>query len=179
MNLMIYINMTTKERLKEFVSKQGLGQNAFEKKVGIAVGYLASKSVSVTSDTIEKVIENFPNLNLDWLMTGKGEMLKNTGTMTGSNQGDGNKIEYKNSGNVGVGNTVNVTLPESGTQKIIKPDGSVELTSIGSNDDASDKLQRENEALKEKISHLMDNMQLKDELIASLRDTIDLLKHKQ
>lgn len=171
--------MTTKERLKEFVSKQGLGQNAFEKKVGIAVGYLASKSVSVTSDTIEKVIENFPNLNLDWLMTGKGEMLKNTGTMTGSNQGDGNKIEYKNSGNVGVGNTVNVTLPESGTQKIIKPDGSVELTSIGSNDDASDKLQRENEALKEKISHLMDNMQLKDELIASLRDTIDLLKHKQ
>lgn len=176
---MIYINMTTKERLKEFVSKQGLGQNAFEKKVGIAVGYLASKSVSVTSDTIEKVIENFPNLNLDWLMTGKGEMLKNTGTMTGSNQGDGNKIEYKNSGNVGVGNTVNVTLSESGTQKIIKPDGSVELTSIGSNDDASDKLQRENEALKEKISHLMDNMQLKDELIASLRDTIDLLKHKQ
>ena len=171
--------MTTKERLKEFVSIQGLGQNAFEKKVGIAVGYLASKSVSVTSDTIEKVIENFPNLNLDWLMTGKGEMLKNTGTMTGSNQGDGNKIEYKNSGNVGVGNTVNVTLPESGTQKIIKPDGSVELTSIGSNDDASDKLQRENEALKEKISHLMDNMQLKDELIASLRDTIDLLKHKQ
>lgn len=179
MNLMIYINMTTKERLKEFVSKQGLGQNAFEKKVGIAVGYLASKSVSVTSDTIEKVIENFPNLNLDWLITGEGEMLKNTGTMTGSNQGDGNKIEYKNGGNVGVGNTVNVTLPESGTQKIIKPDGTVELTSIGSNGDASDKLQMENETLKEKISLLMDNMQLKDELIASLRDTIDLLRHKQ
>ena len=79
MNLMIYVNMTTKERLKEFVSKQGLGQNAFEKKVGIAVGYLASKSVSVTSDTIEKVIENFPNLNLDWLITGEGEMLKNSG----------------------------------------------------------------------------------------------------
>ena len=171
--------MTTKERLKEFVSKQGLGQNAFEKKVGIAVGYLSSKSVSVTSDTIEKVIENFPNLNLDWLITGEGDMLKNTGTMTGSNQGDGNKIEYKNGGNVGVGNTVNVTLPEIGTQKIIKPDSTVEVTLIEPNDVASDKLERENEALKAKISHLMDNMQLKDELIASLRDTIDLLKHKQ
>ena len=168
-----------KERLKEFVSKQGLGQNAFEKKVGIAVGYLASKSVSVTSDTIEKVIENFPNLNLHWLITGEGEMLKNSGTMIGSNQGDGNKIEYKNGGNVGVGNTVNVTLPELGTQKIIKPDGTVELTSIGSNGNTSDKLQMENEALKEKISHLMDNMQLKDDLIASLRDTIELLKHRQ
>lgn len=99
--------------------------------------------------------------------------------MIGSNQGDGNKIEYKNGGNVGVGNTVNVTLPELGTQKIIKPDGTVELTSIGSNGDASDKLQMENETLKEKISHLMDNMQLKDELIASLRDTIELLKHRQ
>lgn len=73
---MIYTNMTTKERLKEFVSKQGLGQNAFEKKVCIAIGYLASKSVSVTSDTIEKTIAVFPNLNLDWLITGEGEMLK-------------------------------------------------------------------------------------------------------
>lgn len=170
--------MTTKERLKEFVSKQGLGQNAFEKRVCIAIGYLASKSVSVTSDTIEKTIAVFPNLNLDWLLTGKGEMLKNSGAMIGSNQGDGNKIEYKNGGNVGVGNTVNVTLPESGTQKIIKQDGSVELTSTGSNDIASDKLQRENEALKEKVSHLMDNMQLKDDLIASLRETIELLRHK-
>lgn len=176
---MMYINMTTKERLKEFVSKQGLGQNAFEKKVGIAVGYLASKSISVTSDTIEKVVDNFPDLNLDWLITGEGDMLKNSGAMAGSNQGDGNKIEYKNGGNVGVGNTVNVTLPEFGTQKIIRPDGSVELTSIGSNGDASDKLKMENESLKERISHLMDSIKLKDELIASLRDTIELLKHKQ
>jgi len=67
--------MTTKERLKEFVFKNGYGQNAFEKYVDIANGYLASKSNSITSDTIEKILIKFPNLNLDWLFTGEGEML--------------------------------------------------------------------------------------------------------
>ena len=67
--------MTTKERLKKFVEKEGYGQNSFEKKVGIANGYLASKSNSITSDTIEKVLAMFPNLSLNWLFTGEGEML--------------------------------------------------------------------------------------------------------
>ena len=68
--------MTTKKRLKEFVSKKGYGQNKFEEYIGIANGYLASKSQSITSDTIEKVLAKFPELNLYWLITGQGEMLK-------------------------------------------------------------------------------------------------------
>jgi len=67
--------MTTKERLKEFVFKIGYGQNAFEKFIGIANGYLASKSTSITSDTIEKVLAKFPDLDLNWLFTGEGEMM--------------------------------------------------------------------------------------------------------
>jgi hypothetical protein len=170
--------MDVNSRIRQFLKKMKITVQTFESSIGKTNGYIAHTK-SPTAGVLAEIAKVYPDLNLDWLITGEGDMLKNSGTMTGSNQGDGNKIEYKNGGNVGVGNTVNVTLPESGTQKIIKPDGSVELTSIGSNGDASDKLQRENEALKEKISHLMDNMQLKDELIASLRDTIELLKHKQ
>lgn len=66
--------MSTKERLKEFVRFIGMGQNAFEKEVGIANGYLASKSLSVSSDAIEKILDKYPQLNLYWLFTGKGEM---------------------------------------------------------------------------------------------------------
>ena len=170
--------MDVNSRIRQFLKKMKITVQTFESSIGKTNGYIAHTK-SPTAGVLAEIAKVYPDLNLDWLITGEGDMLKNSGTMTGSNQGDGNKIEYKNGGNVGVGNTVNVTLPDSGTQKIIKPDGSVELTSIGSNGDASDKLQRENEALKEKISHLMDNMQLKDELIASLRDTIELLKHKQ
>ena len=72
---MIYIVMKTKERLKLFVQSLNMGQNAFEAEVGIANGYLASKSQSVNSDAIEKILAKYPTLNLDWLFTGNGAML--------------------------------------------------------------------------------------------------------
>lgn len=71
---MINIVMKTKERLKIFVQSLNKGQNAFEAEVGIANGYLASKSQSVNSDAIEKILNKYPNLNLDWLFTGNGNM---------------------------------------------------------------------------------------------------------
>lgn len=66
--------MKTKERLKIFVQSLNMGQNAFEAEVGIANGYLASKSQSVNSDAIEKIVGKYPKLNLDWLFTGNGSM---------------------------------------------------------------------------------------------------------
>lgn len=66
--------MKTKERLKLFVQALNLGQNKFEEEVGIANGYLASRSQSVNSDAIEKIVSKYPNLNLEWLFTGQGEM---------------------------------------------------------------------------------------------------------
>lgn len=71
--------MKTKERLKLFVQSLGMGQNKFEEEVGIANGYLASKSQSVNSDAIEKIIAKYPSLNLEWLFTGQGEMFLGEG----------------------------------------------------------------------------------------------------
>ena len=50
----------------------------------------------------------------------------NSGQNFGSIGGN-NKSSYTN-----VGNHINVSLPENGTQKIIKPDGSVEIQSLSS-----------------------------------------------
>lgn len=66
---------TTKDRLKLFVKSIGLGRNKFEDQVGIANGYLSSKSSSVTSDALEKIKEKYPDLNVDWLITGEGDMI--------------------------------------------------------------------------------------------------------
>lgn len=165
------VDEKTNGNKKEFSSIIGIVQVTFNRYI--------NKERSIGIDAISGILSAFPDVSAEWLLRGEGEMFKNSGTMIGSNQGDGNKIEYKNGGNVGVGNTVNVTLPEIGTQKIIKPDSTVEVTLIEPNDISSDKLERENAALKEKVSHLIDNMQLKDDLIASLRDTIELLKHRQ
>lgn len=68
--------MATKDRLKEFLSSQKIGRNRFEEQLGISIGYMSSKATTITSDVIEKVTSAYPNLNLDWLITGEGPMLK-------------------------------------------------------------------------------------------------------
>ena len=68
--------MTTKERLKEFLSAKGIGRNKFEDQLGLANGFVSSKGVSISSDAIEKTATAYPELNIDWLITGKGSMFK-------------------------------------------------------------------------------------------------------
>lgn len=77
--------MTTKERLKEFLSLKKVGRNKFEEALGIASGYMSSKGVSINSDVIEKSLEYFPDLNPIWLLTGEGEMLRSRTNITGDN----------------------------------------------------------------------------------------------
>lgn len=87
------------------------------------------KAESLGKDVLVKILSRLPYVDANWLLMDVGPMLKESGSIIGSNQGDGNKIEYRNTGNVEVGNNINVSLPESGTQKTIKSDGSVELSS--------------------------------------------------
>lgn len=90
---MINIVMKTKERLKIFVQTLGLGQNAFEAEVGIANGYLASRSQSVNSDAIEKIVVKYPNLNLDWLFTGSGPMFLDENEKAIGIKGEGDSVK--------------------------------------------------------------------------------------
>lgn len=69
--------MTIKDRLIVFSESvkdvTGGGRNKFEDYVGLGGGGL-SKRTAVKSDTIEKVKAKFPELNLEWLFTGVGNM---------------------------------------------------------------------------------------------------------
>ena len=67
--------MTSKDRLKEFLSFNKIGRNRFEEKIGVAYGYMSSKSKTITSDVIEKLSKEYPMINLIWLITGEGEMV--------------------------------------------------------------------------------------------------------
>lgn len=68
--------MTTKDRLKMFVSSLGLGRNKFETLLGLSNGYISSKSSAISSDVIEKIAFAYPDLSLEWLLRGKGDMFK-------------------------------------------------------------------------------------------------------
>lgn len=52
---------------------------SFEEKCGLSNGYIANSKKgngSIGSDMIAKIISGFPQLNVEWLCSGKGEMLK-------------------------------------------------------------------------------------------------------
>ncbi len=48
----------------------------FEKSINVTNGYVNSISKSIGVDKIKTILEKYPNVDLEWLLTGKGEMLK-------------------------------------------------------------------------------------------------------
>lgn len=67
--------MTTKDRFVKYLKFKGLGQTAFEESAGLSRGSIAQKT-GFNANSIEKIAIACPDLNLDWLITGKGDMLK-------------------------------------------------------------------------------------------------------
>lgn len=77
--------MSVKERLKIYIKHIGISIIDFEKSINVSNGYVNSISKSIGNEKLGLIIERYPNLNLDWLLTGKGEML-NDSTAEGINQ---------------------------------------------------------------------------------------------
>lgn len=70
--------MNVKERLKDFISSQNMTIVDFEQSIYSSNGYVNSISKSVGLDKLQLIIEKYPNLNIEWLFTGNGSMLKQT-----------------------------------------------------------------------------------------------------
>ena len=68
--------MSVKDRIKEFCKVEKLSVTAFETSIGVSNGYVNSISKSIGIEKLNTIIENYSNLNIEWLLTGKGPMLK-------------------------------------------------------------------------------------------------------
>jgi transcriptional regulator with XRE-family HTH domain len=68
--------MSVKERLIEYLKSKKIGQSAFEKSVDLSNGYVNNIRKSIQPDKIQRIALQYPDLNMGWLMTGEGEMLK-------------------------------------------------------------------------------------------------------
>lgn len=67
--------MDTKSNLLTFIQKKNLSKTEFYKITGLSNGFL-DKGSSVTSTNLETILKHFPELSLDWLITGEGPMLR-------------------------------------------------------------------------------------------------------
>lgn len=68
--------MTVKDRIKAFCKAEKTTVSAFEKSIGVSNGYVNAISRSIGIDNLNTIIEIYSNLNIEWLLTGRGEMYK-------------------------------------------------------------------------------------------------------
>lgn len=66
---------TDKEKIVQYLEKKGISKNKFYTTTGLSVGFLDSGS-SLGVDKLRKIIDNYPDFNPDWLLTGTGSMLR-------------------------------------------------------------------------------------------------------
>ena len=67
------------ERLAQFIQNQGLSVRAFELSIAASDGMIRraiNNKSDIQSKWIALIAENYPNINLDWLILGRGPMLR-------------------------------------------------------------------------------------------------------
>jgi len=63
----------------QFIKYAGLSARQFDISIGAGNGYtlrMKKNNASIGSDVIENIIKTYPQLNVVWLLTGEGNMLK-------------------------------------------------------------------------------------------------------
>ena len=68
---------TIVDRLLSFIDEKKVTRREFYRICGFSNSFL-SKASNIGSDKIFRVWEVYPDINLEWLITGQGEMLKPT-----------------------------------------------------------------------------------------------------
>ena len=67
--------MTIKDRIELFIKRQGIRRSTFEKACGFSNGYTRNLKENPSAAKIEDILNNYPELNRVWLLSGEGEML--------------------------------------------------------------------------------------------------------
>lgn len=69
---------TVKDRLKQYLSAKHISMAEFGRRIGVSGAYVTSMRKSIQPDKVEKIKSEFPDLNIDWLLTGDGVMCEST-----------------------------------------------------------------------------------------------------
>ena len=68
------------KRIEEVMNHFGLNKNSFSVAIGmtsnVTIGRILKENRDPHPSTLKKIVNKFPQINYDWLLTGEGEMLK-------------------------------------------------------------------------------------------------------
>lgn len=86
---------TVRERLTEYLKVKKISKSAFGRAINASSAFVTSIRKTIGAEKIQAIALNFPDLNIEWLLTGEGEMLKTQSAntvVTGEVSGNGNQI---------------------------------------------------------------------------------------
>lgn len=94
-----------KERLLQFIEYLGFTKAEFERKCGLSNGSVSKMGDNTRMSTIDAISNLYPELNIAWLRTGEGSMIKSTTPTITQHNTYGHNINTQ--GPVQIGSTAN------------------------------------------------------------------------
>lgn len=75
----VKINSVMTERLLQLIDYLNISVREFERKIGVTEGVISkslARKTGLKAETLQKIAEIFPQITLEWLLLGEGEMLR-------------------------------------------------------------------------------------------------------
>ena len=106
---------TVKERLIRFIKSIRFTQKEFCDSIGVCRSYVSTIRQSLAPEKLSAISAQYPELNIEWLLTGKGEMLNSTRAVSGG-------VVVTNNGQINGNNNMNVTHAHSSSAELSDDD---------------------------------------------------------
>lgn len=94
---------SVKDRLTEFLNLKGMSKTEFGRRIGVSSAYISSIRKSIQPDKIKSIALEFPDLNIEWLLTGDGNPItENSANQASSRLSEdfGSKIAFEKTDNL-------------------------------------------------------------------------------
>lgn len=84
---------TARKRIIDFIENQGIRPSEFLANTGLKKGFVdrSHQNSGISDVYMSKILETYPEINPEWLLTGKGEMIRKKESKT---QGSETKDDY-------------------------------------------------------------------------------------
>lgn len=159
-----------KERILELVAALNMSMRSFSFKIKKSESYVRNLRPNVGLDVVSNILLTFPNVNPYWLILGSGDMFIEQKELNTNSTTHSNNTSQVIGNNIVGDRAIVISLPETGTEKIIKSDGEVIIQSTEPSIRSAARLKKNDNAdLKDKIALL-------EEIISSKNETIEILK---
>jgi hypothetical protein len=92
---------TQKDRILAFIVAAGMSVREFERLIGVSNGTIRHQSDNLSANVRDKISAKFPQMNVDWLLFGNGNMINDSSSSVEQHAEHATAPVYQNNGNGG------------------------------------------------------------------------------